>query len=24
MNQLPNNTDIRDKFQTMVYQALTK
>ncbi|HXJ31017.1 MAG TPA: serine hydrolase domain-containing protein [Gemmatimonadales bacterium] len=22
MNQLPNNTDIRDKFQTLVYQAL--
>jgi CubicO group peptidase (beta-lactamase class C family) len=22
MNQLPNSTDIRDKFQTMVYQAL--
>jgi CubicO group peptidase (beta-lactamase class C family) len=24
MNQLPNSADIRDKFQTMVYQALTK
>jgi CubicO group peptidase (beta-lactamase class C family) len=22
MNQLPNSSDIRDKFQTMVYQAL--
>jgi CubicO group peptidase (beta-lactamase class C family) len=24
MNQLPNSTDIRDKFQTMVYQALVR
>ena len=24
MNQLPNSSDIRDKFQGMVYQALTK
>jgi CubicO group peptidase (beta-lactamase class C family) len=24
MNQLPNSTDIRDKFQTLVYQALVE